>query len=692
MTHRARRLGLVLAVIAIGALMTTPRTAHGLPAGAPKTGMVCTSGSVSGSTRTFDLVARHADVDTPDGNSVLMWSYSVDPSSDPGDDWPDAQYPGPVLCASQGETVVVNLRNTLPEPSSIVFPGQDDPVSAAGGSPGLVTQEAATGDTVTYTFTAAKPGTYLYESGSDVSKQIEMGLYGALIVRPSIGPDFAYNSATTRFEPSREYLLLLGEFDPDLHHAVETGGAYDFTQLHNRYFTVNGREFPDTIQDSGSPFLPTQPYGALVRIQPNSPSSSRPALIRMINAGVDNHPFHPHGNHIRQIAQDGRLFVSPGGAAASTEHFGETIGSGQTEDFLLRWDSQATDSAGQPFNDNWDPGANPLPVGQPNYRNVTFKDSVTWYSGSPYLGYKGTLPTGTASQNICGEWYFPWHSHALNEFTNFDQGFGGMATLLRVDPQGGCFAYPSATTIVGGAIMSGAYSALGANDAAYYQVKPKTTTLATAMSAGSTTMTVASVSGFSGSPTTFPFYVRVQSEVVRVNSLAATPANTWNVTRGQLGTAAAGHTAGTTQVVTSLSNDWYAGFTAVTAGSQNFKITYTGKNCANTASATPPCTVLANPLPRQTVKICNWTIAGASGCSSATSSGWVTLPAPQGQAVGSTDVSTTWTPPGSPGLYLGTGANKGQVRVLVHSDRWTASSPAPFSSWGNFMKLVYDAP
>ena len=41
---------------------------------------------------------------------------------------------------------------------------------------------------------------------------------------------------------------------------------------------------------------------------------------------------------------------------------------------------------------------------------------------------------GVTSFNQCGEFYFPWHSHALFEFTNFDEGFGGMATLLRVDP------------------------------------------------------------------------------------------------------------------------------------------------------------------------------------------------------------------------------------------------------------------
>jgi hypothetical protein len=60
--------------------------------------------------------------------------------------------------------------------------------------------------------------------------------------------------------------------------------------------------------------------------------------------------------------------------------------------------------------------------------------------------------------------------------------------------------------------------------------------------------------------------------------------------------------------------------------------------------------------------------------------------------VGSTDVSSTWTLPGSAAAYLGTGSYAGQVRVLVHTERWTAPSPATFSTWGNFMRLVYDAP
>jgi FtsP/CotA-like multicopper oxidase with cupredoxin domain len=674
MTKRTARFSLAV-VLAAGSPWLVPGSfltaAAALPPNAPPTGMICTPGTVSAGTHTFNLVARSGYIDTPDGNSVFMWSYANADAPDGG----HFQSPGPVLCATQGQTVVVNLTNTLPEPSSVVFPGQDAAVTATGGSAGLLTTEAAaTNGTVSYSFTAGSPGTFAYQSGSDMAKQVEMGLYGALVIRPSLAANYAYDAATA-FDPAREYLLLLSEVDPDLHHAVETGATYDLNAQRDRYFAINGRQFPDTVQDNGSLLLPNQPYGSLVRIQPNTAANPLPALVRMINVGLLNHPFHPHGNHTTEIAQDGRQLLSPGGAAASTEHFGETIASGATEDFLLRWDDA----------DRWDPAVRPLPVPPPNYRDVFFKDANTWYGGSPYLGYKGTLPTGTTTQNICGEWYFPWHSHALNEFSNFDQGFGGMGTLLRVDPPGGCFAAPGSAVIVGGVLKSGSAGALATDDTAYYQVNPKTTTRTSATTAAQTTVTVASAAGFPGSGA---YYVRIDSEVLQVTAGQGT--TTWTVARGQLGTAAAPHANGAT--VTALATDWYAGFSGLPAGAQNLKVTYKGANCGSTTASI--CTAIPTNLPQQTVRICNWTLAGAAGCSTATSAGWVTLPAPptQPRTVGSTDVSSTWTLPGPATNYVGTGANKGQVRVLVHTQRYTPTAPTAFSTWGNLMALTYDAP
>jgi hypothetical protein len=453
----------ILALMGLTAVVAAVLAAA--PAGAASTGMVCTNGP------SFDLTAKPGYVETPDGNSVYMWSFANQATGGA------FQYAGPVLCVNQGATVTVHLHNALTgpgaEPVSIVFPGQEN-VSVSGGTSGLFTREATPAPgavDVTYTFIAGQPGTYLYESGTDPQKQVEMGLHGALVVRPAACAATtcsAYGGTGTDFDPRRESLLVLSEIDPDLHSAVESGGAYDRHALHNRYFMVNGRSFPDTIQGNNLPYLPAQPYGSLVRIKPyDATANPLPAMIRLVNAGLLNHPFHPHGNHLRMIARDGRRFLTPSGGDASTEHFGETVASGSTEDFLLTWKPNAADPSSP---------TNPFPVTIPSYRDLLFKDGNTWYSGSPYLGYKGTLPSGVVSQNLCGEQYFPWHSHALNEFTNYDAGFGGMASLMRVDPLAGCTSFPNSVKLQAGTARAGGYAQLGADDNAYYETNSTPTT------------------------------------------------------------------------------------------------------------------------------------------------------------------------------------------------------------------------
>src|ERR671937_2682829 len=102
MTRRIPRLGLAVALAAGSVAMLGPGHAGALPAGAPKIGMVCTPGTVSGSTHTFNLVANTGYVQTPDGNSVFMWSYANGDAPDSG----LFQSPGPNLCVTEGQTVV----------------------------------------------------------------------------------------------------------------------------------------------------------------------------------------------------------------------------------------------------------------------------------------------------------------------------------------------------------------------------------------------------------------------------------------------------------------------------------------------------------------------------------------------------------------------------------------------------------
>jgi FtsP/CotA-like multicopper oxidase with cupredoxin domain len=405
-----------VAVALLGAAAFVPVLVAPSPAQPPPYGIVCTDGP------SFELETATGRVSTPDGNSVFMWGYRLSGGL--------FQIPGPVLCVEEGDTVTVELTNdtsAISEPVSIVFPGQagvthDDP------TPGHLTGEAEPGGgTVTYTFTASRPGTYVYESGTDPSRQVQMGLHGVLIVRPALGDAYAYNDPQTKF--SAEYLIVLNEIDPVQHRRVELGQDYDASAYHPLYWTVNGRSFPDVLAANGASWMPNQPYGALVLAQPYDPvANPLPILVRYVNVGVVNHPFHPHGNFLRVIARDGRLLRGASGEDTSFMNFTRTIASGQTYDLLFRWDDV----------DPWITGGEPVPVQIPGLQDLVFKDDATFYSGDPVLGEQGELPTRVTSFNMCGEYYFPWHSHAVFEFTNFDEGFGGLATVVAVLPPGGC--------------------------------------------------------------------------------------------------------------------------------------------------------------------------------------------------------------------------------------------------------------
>jgi len=424
---RRMRVGLLVALAAVVGIVAVSQS-QVAPANR-STSLVCADGSAGTNGPVFNLRATTGRISTPEGNSIYMWGFADVDGPSP---WTNRyQNPGPVLCATQGETVTVHLRNDLParftgENVSIAFPGQEN-VQTAGGVAGVMTAEAVQDDPVgvTYSFVAGEPGTYLYESATTPEKQVQMGLYGALVIRPTMGANFAYNDAATRFDASREYMMLLHEVDPDLHYAVERGRPYDVSKFHPKYWTINGRSFPDTIAGNRVSWLPYQPYSALMQTVASDPlAPADPALIRYANAGMDNHPFHPHGNHLRVVARDGRLLRGPNGEDTSMEAFTKTIGSGQTYDLTFAWYDL----------ERWSSTGNPLPITMPGDQNLVWKDGATFYSGSPYLGERDELPKKVATFNECGEFYFPWHSHALTEFQNYDAGFGGMATLARVDP------------------------------------------------------------------------------------------------------------------------------------------------------------------------------------------------------------------------------------------------------------------
>jgi len=387
----------------------------------PTVGVVCTNGNSVGTTRTFNLTTRTGYIDLPDGTTAFMWGFSEGTSP--------FQHPSPVLCANEGETVTVVLTNTFDRDDvSIVFPGQEGVL--ANGAPAqpqfvgstlasLTNVAAKAGGSVTYTFVATRPGTFLYESGTEPHKQVRMGLFGALLVRPAAGATHAFNRADSEFTAGDEFMVLLSEIDPYLNDKVLNRKSFNMNNYHPRYWLVNGRGFPDSIADNNASFLPNQPYGALARVYPKPPGTL-PGMIRYLNVGTEDFPFHPHGNNGLVIGRDGHPLEGAGGEDLSFEKFAINIGPAQTWDVIFRW----WDAEGYSL-------ANPVPVTVPDLVNQT---AGTFYSGSPYLGSLGALPPGVQTLNQCGEYYIISHNHALYQLTSWGVNMTGPITYLRIDP------------------------------------------------------------------------------------------------------------------------------------------------------------------------------------------------------------------------------------------------------------------
>ncbi len=284
--------------------------------------------AVNGITGTsFTLTVKTDHISTADGSNMFLWGYANGTGR--------AQYPGPTLIVTQGQPITVTLKNQLDVPVSIVFAGQA--VTATGGIPGLLTREALKNDdpatlvdesTVTYSFTPTEPGTYLYSSGTDPQLQVQMGLLGALIVRPAANATMAGCDPT---DPTRvmataygdcrsaydhETLFILSETDPAMHSLVEVGRiqAVKTTEFFPVNWFINGRGGPDTLAPPFASWLPSQPYDCFVRTTPGDR-----VLLRLVGAGRDSHPFHTHGNNMDVIARDGRLLTTVPGIVAAPD-------------------------------------------------------------------------------------------------------------------------------------------------------------------------------------------------------------------------------------------------------------------------------------------------------------------------------------------------------------------------------------
>jgi FtsP/CotA-like multicopper oxidase with cupredoxin domain len=310
-----------------------------------------------------------------------------------------------------------------------------------------LTCEAPPGGSVTYTFVAGSPGTRAYYSGTQSDLQIEMGLYGAIIVLPGNQTilagctssyqqtqnatarthwgesDFrnapaAYDHAKTCYD--REYMFQFSAIDPNIHKQALsqvtavgncTAGSPGCSlnvptePYHPAYFLINGRSMPDDMDPNYASQYPHQPYNGNPHMHPGEQT-----LLRIIGQDRWQHPFHEHANHVRILGRDGNLILASNSSTdpnlAGPLLFTTTTTPGVAMDGIFYWTGKGL---------NWDAyGHNPKST----------DPSATLSCVADQNGYNTGAPTAINFYEWCQD-----HNKPLEAKPFGDVASGGPVTL-----------------------------------------------------------------------------------------------------------------------------------------------------------------------------------------------------------------------------------------------------------------------
>ncbi|MED4599701.1 multicopper oxidase family protein [Paenibacillus validus] len=183
--------------------------------------------------------------------------------------------PGQEIRVKVGQQVEVNLKNELDQPVTIHWHGYPVPVDM-DGVPGVTQNAVKPGESFQYSFTATVPGTYWYHSHYKSAEQVDLGLYGALIVE-----------GDRQTELDRDYTFILDEMNSK----GKAGSKGMMGSSNDDLFTVNGKS-GDLI--------------SAYEIQ-----TGENVRLRFINAGYITHYMNLGSIEYRVVAVDGQAVMDP---------------------------------------------------------------------------------------------------------------------------------------------------------------------------------------------------------------------------------------------------------------------------------------------------------------------------------------------------------------------------------------------
>ena len=239
------------------------------------------------SSKEIHIVAREALLPITDTIKLPVYTFN-------------GSVPGAQIRIKQGDRVKIHVKNELLEPITIHWHGYPVPFSQ-DGVPGITMDAILPGESHTYEFTATIPGTYWYHSHQEGSRQVDMGLYGTLVVEPkkkeNIDRDYTLvldewtkQSMNSRTETSRNNQSHVGHHNSS-HGGHTHSGSIEHDMSMYDLFTINGK--------SGN------------SIEPLTVKKGEKIRLRIVNAGYMSHALHLHGHDFKVVATDGQPINSP---------------------------------------------------------------------------------------------------------------------------------------------------------------------------------------------------------------------------------------------------------------------------------------------------------------------------------------------------------------------------------------------
>ncbi len=294
-----------------------------------------------------------------------------------------ANAPAPTIVVDEDDELFLSLTNVgmtmrpdLFDPHTVHWHGFPQASSIFDGVPDS-SISINMGATLTYYYNAKDAGTYMYHCHVEATEHMQMGMLGNLFVHPrqnklgngdnlftefasnaantanggttpppaintgathANGNTYAYNDGdgTTRYDV--EFPIQMGSFDPDFHDASLNVQPLPFAGMNDRYFMLNGRGYPDTVNpavlsttDPLGTSQPSQPIDSLIEATPG-----QRILLRISNLNITEfYTLGTTGLPMEVIGLDARLLRDDAGNNMYYKTNSVTLGGGQSADVII---------------------------------------------------------------------------------------------------------------------------------------------------------------------------------------------------------------------------------------------------------------------------------------------------------------------------------------------------------------------